>query len=355
MHSSNVSSDDVPRLRDEALAWFARRQDAGWQPEDEPAFQAWLTADPRHADAYERCGRQWDWLDGMPADLLAGLRTRTAAATPPSSSGPPSLPRRRFVARPMLSAIGAASVIGAVGLGYRAWHEATSRPAFTQTLRTERGQQRSVQLPDGSQLRLDTATRLDVTYDRRHREALLTDGQALFTIQPDADRPFHVLAGPLRVTVVGTRFAIRYTPTLPGNAGVRLAVEEGKVRITRRATPHPTHTADQEPDVLLTAGQQIVSDEQGALGPASAIAPDSVALWQHQRVSFVDVPLAHALAELERYRPTGLVVRDPAVAALRLSGTFDPMAPGALRTALPRVLPVRLRERNGLIEIMAAR
>ncbi|MFT4103631.1 MAG: FecR domain-containing protein [Burkholderiaceae bacterium] len=352
MHASNASSDDVQRLRDQALAWFVRRRDAGWQTEEEPAFRAWLAADPRHADAYERCSRHWDSLDGMPADLLAGMRA-PASAPPPSQ--PPSLPRRRFVSHPVLSAVGAAGVIGAIGLGYRAWHGTASRPAFTQALRTERGEQRSVELPDGSLLRLDTATRLDVTYDRGHREALLTEGRALFTIQPDADRPFHVLAGPLRITVVGTRFAVRHTPTLPDNAGVRIAVDEGKVRVSRRSTPDPSRADDREPAVLLTAGQQIVSDEHGKLGPASAIPPEGIALWRHQRISFVDVPLAHALAELERYRATGLIVRDPAVAALRLSGTFDPMATDALRAALPRVLPVRLRDRNGQTEILAAR
>ena len=65
------------------------------------------------------------------------------------------------------------------------------------------------------------------------------------------------------------------------------------------------------------------------------------------------MPLSQALAELERYRPTGLVVRDAKVAALRLSGTFDPMMVNALHKALPRVLPVRLEERHGVSEVVS--
>lgn len=72
-------------------------------------------------------------------------------------------------------------------------------------------------------------------------------------------------------------------------------------------------------------------------------------------MSFVDTPLGHALAELERYGSTGLVLRDPTVAALRLSGTFDPRDARTLRSVLPGALPVRLQEQDGTTEVLPAR
>lgn len=350
----NSSSDDAQRLRNEALDWFVQRRDAGWRSEQEQAFQAWLAADPGHAHAYARCSGQWSELDGMPTDLLAHMRQNLARdkarLAPPKPVVKPS--RRRFLAWPAASAM---AVAAAGGVGYVVWQHLQTQPIFVHAFRTERGHQQTAQLPDGSRMRLDTATRLEVGFYRRRREVRLLDGQAVFEVQADAGRPFHVLAGATRITVVGTRFSVRYTPGLPGNTDVQVAVEEGKVRVARLDLPGaPQGAYDLQAGTLLIAGQQIATDVRGEPGAVAAISADGIAPWREQRVSFVDVPLAQALAELERYRITGLLVRDPKVAAMRLSGTFDPMATGALRKALPRVLPVRLRDQDGLTEVLAA-
>jgi len=78
------------------------------------------------------------------------------------------------------------------------------------------------------------------------------------------------------------------------------------------------------------------------------------ATWREGRVSFSGTPLMQALAEFERYGDTGLVIRDPAVAALKVNGSFDLRQIGAFARALPRVLPVQLSTRDGQTEIIAA-
>ena len=145
----------------------------------------------------------------------------------------------------------------------------------------------------------------------------------------DADRPFDVLAGSVKVTVVGTQFAVRHTAGSP----VQVAVQEGQVRVS---------AAGPSDAVLLTAGQQVQADGDGRLSAVGAVPPAGIAPWRDGRVSFDNVPLSQALAEFERYGPTRLAVRDPAVAAMRLSGTFDPRRLDNFRKALPKVLPVRL-------------
>ena len=187
----------------------------------------------------------------------------------------------------------------------------------------------------------------------------LLEGQAVFAVQSDAERPFSVLAGPLEVRVVGTRFAVRHTPGIDGADGTRVSVDEGRVRVARReraqdgAWAAPSAASLREA-VFLVAGQQLESDARGLLGPVAAVPGEGIAPWREHRLSFVDTPLGRALAELERYGPTGLVVNDPAVAALRLTGTFDPRDPRTLRRALPSALPVRLKEAGAVAELVAA-
>jgi transmembrane sensor len=287
----------------------------------------------------------------MPDDLRARMRARLARDQAALEREPLlSLPRsrRRFL-QPAFAVAGAAAVLG--GAGYFAWQQLLAQPQWRQAFATERGQQKDIPLPDGSRLRLDTATRVEVVLYRQRREVRLHEGQAVFSVQADAARPFEVLAGPLRVTVVGTRFSVRHTPGQPGHDGVTVAVEQGKVRVARADAA----TDPGDPVVFLTPGQQVASDAQGTLGAVGAVPAAGIAPWREQRLSFIDMPLGQALAELARYGRTGLVVRDPQVAALRLTGTFDPLNRATLRLALPRVLPVRLQQDGPDTEVLLAR
>jgi transmembrane sensor len=343
--------DVTPGLRQEVLDWFIRRQRDDWSAQDEAAFQAWLAADARHRHACAQWQARWQALDGMPADAVDALR-RNLRRDKAQIAAPSPPPRRRF----LMPAFGMAAVAAvAGGTGLLAWQHWQDQPLFVQTIASQRGQQRDVALPDGSRLRLDSATRLDVAFYRQRREVRLLDGQAVFSVQADAARPFHVLAGPVGVTVVGTRFAVRHTPHLSGNGGVRIAVEEGRVRVVRRAGAAGDALRGLPDAVHLGAGEQVLADASGEPGAVTAVSGEGIAPWRDSRISFVDTPLGQAIAELERYGSTGLVVRDPAVAALRLSGTFDPRDARTLRRVLPSALPVRLEEMAGATEVLPAR
>ncbi len=338
-----MSDGAKDRIDCEALDWLVRSQGAP-DAATLQALRAWRDADPQHAAALVRWQQEWSALDALPAaavqHLRAGLMQDKA--------------RARALARPRARSWGwgqgtatAASVclvVAATAMGYHHWQQ---QPVYEQALATGLGQQSEVHLPDGSTLRLDTNTRLDVTFRRQRREVVLPEGQAVFKVQGDAARPFDVLAGPLRITVVGTRFSVRYTPGVPGDAGVRVAVEEGRVRVAR--------ADDAEPQVIeLTAGQQVSSGADGRLAAIAAVPAAGIAPWRDGRVSFDDTPLSQALAEFARYGSTQLVVRDPGVGALRLTGTFDPRRLDNFTRSLPSVLPVQLRAHGAVTEIVAA-
>jgi transmembrane sensor len=337
-------------IDDDALDWFVRRTGGGFGARDEAAFQAWLAADAAHRSAYARQQDEWTALDRLPADGLGILRANLSAdlateAEAARRSGPASLPRRRLLV-PAFSVAAVAALAG--GAGLMGWNHWQSQPVFAQDFGTPRGEQREVRLPDDSRLRLDTATRVQVRYYRQRREVTLSAGQVVFSVQGDPSRPFDVLAGPLRITVVGTRFSVRHTPGLAGDDGVRVAVEEGRVRV-RRAADEVSSTAE---ELYLGAGQQTVADARGVLAPAFAVSTAGIAPWRDSRASFDNVRLDQVLAELERYGDTRLVIRDAAVASLRITGTFNPARPDSFIRVLPQAAPVRLRETDGVLEIV---
>jgi transmembrane sensor len=328
---------DASRLRQDVLEWFVRRHREDWRAPDEHDFQAWLDADPRHGVAYGQWEARWEALDAISPETVAGWRRGLA------DQKAAAMPTRRSLLKPAMAFAAAGMTVGA---GYLGWRQLQAQPVFEQAFATRRGQQLEVPLPDGTRLRLDTATRMEVRLFRDRRELTLIDGQAIFLVRADAARPFDVLAGPLQVRVSGARFAVRHTPDIWGAEGARVSVEEGKVRVMR--------SGGGDHAVFLTAGQQVESDALGVLAAVSDVPGEGIAPWQSHRLSFVDTPLSHALAELERYGSTGLVVHDPAVAALRLTGTFDPRDARTLRRALSSALPVRLRHAGPVAEVVSA-
>ncbi|WP_171020064.1 FecR domain-containing protein [Hydrogenophaga sp. 2FB] len=360
---------DSQGIDGEALDWFVRRTGGGFDTREEALFQAWLDADSAHRAAYDRQQSEWTALDQLPSNGLAILRANladdlaTEAATVASTkvaqaprdrswirTASTAVPTRRRFLVPAFSAAAIALMAG--GAGMLIWSHDQAQPVFAQTFSTQRGQQLEVPLPDGSRLRLDTATRVEVGYYRDRREVKLPEGQAVFSVQGDAARPFEVLAGPLRITVVGTRFSVRHTPGTAGDDGVRVAVEEGRVKVERIA-PDGTVEAASAP-VLLSAGQQVASDAHGTLAPVTPLSAGGIAPWRDNRVSFDNTRLDQVLAELERYGNTRLVLRDPAVAGLRLTGTFNPSRLDNFVKVLPQAAPVRLQESGDQLEIVRA-
>uniref|UniRef100_UPI000D402F61 FecR family protein n=1 Tax=unclassified Variovorax TaxID=663243 RepID=UPI000D402F61 len=357
----------------QAAAWLLRRRH-GLDAHAEARFQAWLAQDPAHRGAFARHEGAWAELDALPADgvrrLRDGLSRHGAPAAEPARQGRGRAGawRGAHTLRGLMphATAAALAVLVATGgwLGYDHWQH---RALFSQSFATARGQLLDVTLPDGSRLQLDTATRAEVTLYRQRREVRLPQGQSAFQVQSDPDRPFDVLAGPLRITVLGTRFSVRYTAdaAVPGGApgSVRVAVEEGRVRVAPASAPVDTGHGDDGADaplvagagVLLTAGQAVSADSSGHL---SAVAPTTAAAfapWRNGRIAFDDMPLSEVLAEFERYGDTRLRIADPAVARLRISGSADARQPGNFARALPHALPVALRDTaDGQREIVAA-
>lgn len=342
-------------LEFEAATWAVRRN-AGLDAEGRARLQAWLAADPRHAAALDALTATLQGVQQMPAQAAGRLR----AGLPQRSAPRPRVPSRpaRWLPRlrPFLPHAAAAMVALAVaGAGWFGWW---LQPTFDQAYATARGQQIRVTLPDaeagGSTLQLDTSTQLQARLYRDRREVRLGAGQAMFAVHSDPARPFQVLAGALRVTVVGTRFSIRHTDSGVDAGRTVVAVEEGLVRVQRMAdADHAQHAPAAE--VTLGAGQVLAigGKDDPYAGTVSNIAPQAVAPWRSGRISFNQTPLAQALAEFERYGNTGLVVHDPAVAAMTVGGSYGQRQHQRFAEFLPQLLPVRLVQRDGVTEIVA--
>lgn len=334
-----IPSADIDQ---QALDWLVRSRD-GLAPEQEHALACWLDSSAAHRRAYESWQAEWEAMDAIPAPALDGLREDWRACARPAAG--------RF--RWLRYGAGLATAAG-MAIGIHLALQTPEQPQFAAHYASQAGERMPVLLPDRSRLELDTRTSIDVRQYADRRELRLEEGQALFDIQADTERPFVIQAGDIRITVTGTRFSVRYTPGQPGSDGVRIAVASGHVRIEPHR-PDDSVPARELPGgkaITLTAGQRLV-----AAGPSfevSSIVPADIAPWQDSRLVFDNAPLGDILSEFSRYGHTAPILSSPALSALRITGTFSSRQPDTFYRLLPQILPVRIENQAGTYVIHPA-
>lgn len=338
----------------EAASWLVRRQD-GLSAEEEAEFQAWLQAQPEHAAAWEGLSDVWGGLDDVPADEVDKLRVGLRDAEPAPARAPrqrqkADAGRRSWLAWPVWpqAALACACMLVA-GAAWLGWQARDGQLLYQASLTTQVGELQTIALPDGSSLVLDTATQATIMLYERRREVVLTQGQAFFVVQADAERPFDVHAGDVQVRVTGTRFGVRATQTGLEAGKVSVAVEQGSVRV-RRDSLWPQWLPFGDAGQPLRAGQFVVAGAQGALVPELQQGSDNRQAWRERRVSFIATPLSQAMGEFQRYGHGGIELLGTA-GQLRVTGSFDLDRMDAFLQALPQVLPVRVIETDGHLRI----
>ena len=98
----------------------------------------------------------------------------------------------------------------------------------------------------------------------------------------------------------------------------------------------------------VRAGERIdVEGRAAVLRPAGPVAGD----WREGRIEFASATLTEAVAEMNRYRRIPIVVTDPKVGRMRVSGVFYTGESSGFLTALPLTHPVSVRTEGEVVRI----
>jgi transmembrane sensor len=171
-------------------------------------------------------------------------------------------------------------------------------------------------LPDGTvvELRGDAVVAVDFTPELRRVE--LRRGEAHFQVAKNPRRPFLVVAGGLAVRAVGTAFAVGL-----GTKQVEVVVTEGTVALEEPAAPARTGTRlEAGSRAVVALGPPDAPHPAPAVSPLSADELDQRLAWRAPRLEFSGTPLGRALPMFRQDPRHRLVLGDPALADLELSG-----------------------------------
>ncbi len=192
------------------------------------------------------------------------------------------------------------------------------------------GERRTIALPDGSRVTLNTATRLATRFNGDRREVVLEAGEALFEVAHQGGAPFDVLSQDGRIRVTGTRFNV-YRQA----AFTQIDLLEGGV------TAGPAKGADAS--VHLRPGQAVRLSTAGQPGPIFVAQAGRIDDWNHGRISFDGASLNEAVAEMNRYSRTPLRVLNPSLNRLPIDGVFEAGDTAAFARAVGRLHGVAAR------------
>ncbi|XHS79305.1 FecR domain-containing protein [Burkholderiaceae bacterium UC74_6] len=348
MSPTNASDSEVPEpanpsaippeILAEAAVWVARLHGPSRSPRMDRECLSWQRSSPIHRRAFERCTDVWQDAAGVK------LSTYATAAEPK--------PVRQYAGLAVrVAGLGAVFAVAAL-FALRPWVSAA-------VFETGIGEQRVVVLSDGSRMSLNTATRVRVDFSRARRGVQVLDGEALFEVAKDAQRPFVVQAANSEVVATGTEFMVRTAQDAAGTGkAITVTLVEGRV-IVRDAQQRQTPVLAQP--VAMVPGDRLQVEQSAsnaARRPSHPVRLDRPGLeaalaWKRGEVVFDDVSLVDAVAEMNRYSTVPIIVASSAAQSSgRISGVFRTGDNLGFARAVARLHGLRIIEAPNRIEVV---
>jgi len=306
---------------DEVAAYFVARRAEGLTEQEEELFSDWLASDPGSAAAVRRADRAWDvFAGGADNEILAAMRTHALAV--------PVRPKTRWTRN--IAAAAAVLLVAFVGTmtlrnaGGPAGNPAAQPVSYV----SAHGEVKTIALPDGSRMILDSDSKAVGRFGEGARAVELVEGRAFFEVKKGLDHQFSVNADGMRIVALGTKFEVDATAK-----ELEVTLLEGRVAVEPRKAGGKRH--------VLMPGQRFVETPGGGFVEASAQDAMSPG-WSRGLIELDDRPLGEAISEMNRYSREQVIIRDPGVASLRVSGQFQTGDAPRFARSIAEIYPVRV-------------
>lgn len=316
MTSTELPPSATP-IREQAASWLLRANSPEWNAESQQQLDAWLTASEFHRASYWRLEAAW-----AEASRLAALRSLDR------SDGP----LRRLFNPGAWKVVAAALLFAVTGT---AIYQVYSVPDVREYA-TPVGGHRTLTLPDGTIIELNTDTVVSIANDLSQPKVWLTKGEAYFQVVHNPLRPFIVIAGDHKITDLGTKFVIHRT-----EKGIEVALLEGRAQLDSFGRDMPQRSTELTPGEIATATSDGMSVTRK---PVQSLSNELS--WRKGLLVFDGTTLADAVADFNRYNVEKIVIRDPSVMQLRVNGTFPVHARQEFVDVAQTVFGLRLKSQG---------
>ncbi len=206
----------------------------------------------------------------------------------------------------------------------------------TRTLITAKGEQISVQLPDGSTATLNAGSSLSFPKRFKTERRVELDGEAFFNVTKSS-KPFIVCTGNAQVLVLGTLFNV-----WSRNNETRVAVESGTVSLSGMET---------DSTLVLQAGQAAIV-ENGNLPQYKPNANmDAYLDWLSGSLVFNQTTLSEIIGDLERQYNVYITTENINADTFTVTGSFTDMPIDEVLDTICLTLDLRCYQAAGMYTI----
>lgn len=362
-HSPRTSDLSLP---EQAAQWHVLLNSDEVNDADRAAFNQWYSV-RENAEAYQRMDALWARFNKVDSPVARTALKQELRHT-----------RKQRRLRRFASTVGAAFILGLAMLF--CWHytliSSLSIDFLLADIKTGAGEQQTIDLPDGSQLVLNTVSAVNVQYSAQERIIHLVKGEVRIDVAKDPSRPLTVMGEQGSVQALGTQFSVRDDKTVtvvqvtesrvkacsyPVNVqGHQLSggqynyieqqnnYSEQQNNYSERQTPVAKSSRCQ----TLQAGEQ-TRMYRGRVEPPQVAEGDFVHDWEQRQLIVDNQPLLRVLDELARYHKGVLMIDRTGLEAYRVSGVFPLNDTARSLQVITRSLPLHVRQFTPLLTSIA--
>lgn len=180
---------------------------------------------------------------------------------------------------------------------------------------TLRGQKLALTLLDGTKVWLNSNSHLTYSTDfneGEYREVFL-DGEGLFDVAHNPEKPFIVRTSRLDIHVLGTSFNVK---SYSDDATIETTLIRGKVSINKILD-------NGDGSLLLKPNQRAIFEKQTNTLNVEQVVAVNASLWRDNRLVFDETPLSEVIKQLERRFNTHFIIEDKSSLSCKLTADID--------------------------------
>ena len=359
--SKNTNFTADKEITAEACAWVAQLESGNLTAADLSALREWMGRSPQHASEIKAIAALSGELSVL-TELTENINEAIAA------DNALRRPAWKKLATSRGALVGAVACCFALVFGALIYANNFTAYEQPQIYATNIGEYNEFTLRDGSTVKLNTASQVEVAYTDDMRRIRLIEGEAFFDVAHNPDRPFVVYSGEMQAQAIGTSFVVRLRDMVTELSVVDGVVAFSKVALSdagqnegglsdmsgsarkigaagRSGFDQVSEAGEGLRRVLVQAGQTLLSTNLDDAASAEVVSPidvDARAIqrklsWTEGLFDFSDTPLEEVVAEINRHNSVVVEIADPELKQLRFGGMFRTGDLDSLLDALTRL------------------
>ncbi|TMN74449.1 hypothetical protein CWB85_00870 [Pseudoalteromonas sp. S1727] len=333
----NTSPDDLAIIEEQAADWLLLLEEQKLSVSNSQHYpielQDWLTQGDLHREIFQKMQQLWQVSTQLDSDYVAQQLGQLPATNDINKRAEKRSRLGYFALAAAFFLLSFTVFINVEQPSNKAVTVANNSAAMSnvqnQFFRTTINEHRTITLADNSRVDLGANSQLAVRYSNSSRELTLYQGEALFSVAKDKQRPFIVRHQQSQVEALGTVFNVRANPD-----SIRVDVLEGIVSLAQQQV------------IKLSQGQAAQVTQSGTITRSKAQGENLIMDWQQGRLVYQNARLGDVLNDVARYSEIKITLRSQQLSQYTYNGSLYTSEIDSWLHSLDKIYPITVTQQG---------